>query len=85
MQYWRCRCGKEKYTESGFPPADCYICEDCGSTLAKSPSTHRDPQPHNFITQYDSSTGKPYQICNKCYQRFYLPGDHTLPKLIPIV
>jgi hypothetical protein len=46
MNYWRCVCGERDCWESGMPPAACVVCDKCGSTLATSPSTHREPENH---------------------------------------
>lgn len=65
MIYYRCKCGKhESWSSMGVPL--CQVCEKCGSTLATSPSTHLDPKPHEYVTQYDQDTGKPYEICLQC-------------------
>lgn len=63
MIYWRCKCGDRELRESGMPPARCKVCEKCGSTLATSPDTHDEPEPHKLVTRYHPSTGKPYQVC----------------------
>jgi len=45
----------------------CQVCKVCGSDLAKSPNTHREPIPHKWRTIYDQFTGKPaIEQCKRC-------------------
>jgi hypothetical protein len=48
-------------------PATCDVCSECGSDLALSPSLHRTPTQHKWITKYNENTGEPYEICENCF------------------
>lgn len=64
MRYMRCKCGKsECWTSMGS--AACDTCDDCGSTLAESPQTHVDPQPHRVVAAYKPD-GKLTAHCQRC-------------------
>jgi len=68
MQYYRCVCGEmESWTSMGVP--NCLSCLKCGSDLAQSTTLHRDPEPHEYATRYDTTTGAPYEVCLKCWER----------------
>lgn len=70
MQYMRCKCGNVEAWTSGESPKACHVCKECGSTLAYSPDSHLDPEPHEWEVRYDSRTGKPsYRLCVRCYER----------------
>lgn len=48
MQYYRCKCGKsEAHSSMGVYPCD--KCSHCGSNLALSPSSHREPLDHDMV------------------------------------
>lgn len=67
MRYLKCKCGKrEAWTTDGFQ--DCQGCPECGTTYAGHPDNHRPLQPHDWGTQYNENTGKPYKRCKKCYE-----------------
>lgn len=65
---YRCRCGNRRGFGS-MPFAACDVCEDCGSTMATSPDTHAEPEPHNLVTRYHAQTGKSYRLCLACHYR----------------
>lgn len=75
MNYWRCKCGETVSWESGYPPVPCQVCEKCGSTLAMHPDHHREPEPHKWVTRYHESTGKPYEMCEVCFERREKPTN----------
>ena len=65
MQYFRCKCGNlESWSSDGTTP--CRACSKCGTTLAQHPDDHRTPVPHQWQTQYDQNTGKPFEFCRVC-------------------
>lgn len=66
MNYYKCKCGKKEYWGSGMPVHDCMGCEECKTTYAQHSDHHKPLQPHQWITKYNETTGKPYKICNKC-------------------
>lgn len=47
----------------GSPP--CVVCKECGTTLASHPDHHAEPEPHEMVTRYHPTTGKPYQVCKR--------------------
>jgi len=51
MIYSRCKCGNRQSWHSGFPPANCEVCEKCGFTLASSPNEHKEPVPHEWALE----------------------------------
>lgn len=67
MQYYRCKCGKSE-SWSSMGPTPCFKCDTCGSDLARDPSIHREPEPHNFVTgQVETDEGaKPLTRCTFC-------------------
>ena len=67
MNYYKCKCGKQEYWESGMLVHDCMGCEDCQTTYAQHPDYHKDLQAHEWKIIYNQKTGKPYNICAKCY------------------
>lgn len=68
MQFYRCRCGEQKaWTSMGVPA--CSRCQKCGSDLAFSSETHREPEPHKWTTRYEPTTGAPFEVCTTCYRR----------------
>jgi len=67
MRAVRCKCGdKTGWTSDSFQ--DCQGCDICNTTFASHPDNHKELQPHEYITVYNESTGKPYKRCNKCHQ-----------------
>lgn len=66
MQYYRCKCGSvTAWTSMGVAP--CTSCKKCGSDLAQGPEGHAEsPAPHEYVTRYDQTTGKPYEVCSVC-------------------
>ena len=68
MKYYRCKCGKHEYWGSDSP-ANCMGCTDCNTTLEGNPERHKTPEPHQWKTYYHQSTGKPYQMCERCHER----------------
>lgn len=68
MIYWRCRCGKSEYWESGMPPQACQGCSECGTTLATHPDRHQDVIPHDWEPRYNPRTGAPdKRLCRRCH------------------
>jgi hypothetical protein len=63
MRFWKCKCGASEAFGSD-PPAPCTKCDKCGSDLFGG-----EPKPHYYVTKYDENSGKPYELCNQCYQR----------------
>jgi len=49
-------------------PRDCQGCEKCATTFAGHPDNHKPLQPHEWIVDFNQSTGKPYKRCGNCYQ-----------------
>ena len=48
MRYYRCKCGgTESWGSMG--PTPCQRCKKCGSNLAGSPESHREPEPHKWM------------------------------------
>lgn len=68
MRYYRCKCGKAESWGS-MPPKKCQGCSECNTTLELHPDHHRTPDPHEFVTRYDETTGEPYQICKRCWAK----------------
>lgn len=78
MQYWRCKCGKVEYFESGMPPRKCQGCEECGTTFAMRADDHRPIQPHDLgPVQVEGNADNPirYRRCRRCFHRERLTGD----------
>lgn len=67
MRYLKCKCGKrEMWTTDGVH--DCQGCDECGTTYSSHPDYHKELQPHKWMTMYNENTGKPYNICELCYE-----------------
>ncbi len=70
MQYFRCKCGRhEWYTSMGV--SLCEGCEECGTGPGQSPTTHREPVPHDFsmVTKVNTDEGeKTLSLCKHCYR-----------------
>jgi len=47
---------------------DCQGCDKCNTTYAGHPDHHKELQPHEWGTKFDQNTGKPYKICELCYE-----------------
>lgn len=76
MIYWRCKCGKAEYFESGMAPQDCQGCDECGTTYATTPDGHELKIPHDWKPQFDHNTGKPARpLCRRCYARGPKPAE----------
>lgn len=73
MQYYRCKCG-ESESWGSIGPRQCDRCEKCGTTLNQSPEGHKEPEPHEWVTQYNERTGKPYEICINCMKKKPVEG-----------
>lgn len=70
MQYYRCKCGKREYFDGGMSPRACQGCNECGTTLEQSPERHKTPEPHEWVPQYNESTGKrESDRCKNCYEK----------------
>lgn len=68
MIYWRCRCGKTEYWESGMPPQRCQSCADCGSTLATRSADHKTPIAHDWEARFNPRTeARDRRTCRRCY------------------
>lgn len=67
MQYWRCKCGKRRSFGQLSPPK-CRGCEECGTTLARHPDYHEEPQDHEWTeTMVMTDEGeKPLTVCAMC-------------------
>ncbi len=68
MQYYRCKCGESTMFGS-LSPLDCQGCDKCNTTLTQHPDYHEEPKPHDWMTRYNETTGIPYEICSRCYER----------------
>jgi len=67
MQYYRCKCGKERvHTTMGVP--GCLVSGCCKTTFAQTPEGHFPATPHVWRVLYDQHTGKPYEMCGACNQ-----------------
>jgi hypothetical protein len=67
MQYYRCKCGSaQSWTSMGV--SRCSKCSTCGSDLAQSPDSHRDPEPHSFVAgDVETDAGPaPLSRCQWC-------------------
>ena len=70
MQYYSCKCGKREFWGSGMISRNCEVCNECGTTMMKDlDGNYKPSEPHEYITNYNQNTGKPYQTCKKCYER----------------
>lgn len=70
MNYLRCKCGKCKCWESGFPPQDCEGCKECGTTYAYTTTGHKPLIPHDWEPRYNERTGEQdRRMCRRCYKR----------------
>lgn len=70
MKEHRCKCGKAKFLESGYPPVDCQGCSKCNTTYALHPNDHKELIPHDFsIKNYNQDTGEPYYRCIRCHEK----------------
>lgn len=68
MQHLRCKCGKATcMTSMGVP--NCQGCEECKTTYSFHPDYHEELAPHDWIEKFNSDTGKPYKMCNRCGNR----------------
>lgn len=70
MQYYRCKCGHRESWGS-LPPDRCQRCEKCGSDLAFSPESHREPIEHDFsaVNTVETDDGpKLLTRCRYCYR-----------------
>ncbi len=72
MRYMRCKCGKaECWTSMGSP--ECNGCNECKTTLAESPTGHRDLAPHEWHEEWaiDKKTGDRWKerVCVRCMKR----------------
>jgi len=66
MNYLRCKCGKITSWSSYTSAKDCEGCKECNTTLAVDISLHKPLVDHNYVTKYNSNTGKPYKVCSVC-------------------
>jgi hypothetical protein len=81
MQYYRCKCG-EAQAWGSMSPAPCRGCSKCNTTLETHPDYHRTPEPHQFVTEYDANTGKPYRRCERCLKREVIGLDEEIERLL---
>lgn len=69
MRSLRCKCGQTTASSSMSVPR-CIVCENCGTTLAGSPSAHETPAPHEWEERWriDAKTGERSQerVCINC-------------------
>jgi len=55
-------------------PQPCQVCEKCGTAPGYSTDSHPEPMAHEWVPQFDQSTGKPKRpYCRRCYERGPLP------------
>lgn len=66
MQYLRCKCGKATCSTS-MGVQDCQGCAECKTTFAGHPDHHEELKEHEWVTRYNTHTGKPFKQCSKCY------------------
>lgn len=70
MQNYQCKCGKHTAFGS-YGPADCVVCDSCGSTLAQHPDFHPEPVPHKISVEiYGDKRLRAY--CSVCHLRLGL-------------
>lgn len=84
MQYYRCRCGKRTYHESGMPPRECQGCEKCQTTFAQHPDGHDPLQTHDWgevRVEGPESAPTRWQQCKRCYARKKLPADDVITQV----
>lgn len=65
MQYQRCKCGAVEWLGSDPPPL-CAACAHCGSGPGWSPTTHREPQPHDFTSARTIQTDQGEMTITRC-------------------
>jgi len=72
MRYYRCKCGNET-AWSSMGVAACQACAECHSTLAESPNSHAQPEPHDWTEHWKegpaSSEPQKERICRRCMAR----------------
>ena len=76
MQYYECRCGKSTAFSSMHVPA-CVECSYCHTKLLPIGLKHSIlmddgnwfPSSHQWRRQYESTTGKPYDVCADCNKK----------------
>ena len=65
MQYQRCKCGAIQWFGSD-PPPRCAACAKCGSGPGYSPTTHREPEPHDFSSVEKLQTDQGDATITRC-------------------
>lgn len=78
MQYQRCKCGAVEWFGSDPPPL-CAACYKCGSGPGASPTTHREPQPHDFTSVKTIRTDQGEATITRC--RYCLKTRPQIEKL----
>jgi len=80
MRFYRCKCG-ESEAYGSMPPYRCSKCSKCGSDLAESPESHREPVPHEFedCPQQDANGDiLHYHRCKWCHRtKFQIAREET--------
>ena len=70
MKHYRCECGKVRFFGSDSPQP-CQGCDDCGTTLAQSPTMHKERIPHHYTTEEMFRDGvkiKTRVYCTRCLE-----------------
>ncbi len=72
MRYFRCKCGEHTaWSSMGVPSCD--GCDTCGTTLAESPNSHTEIQPHDWREEWiiDKQTGErsKQRMCLQCMRK----------------
>lgn len=49
-----------------MPIQDCNGCDECNTTLEYHKDLHKETIPHDWITKYNTDTGKEYKMCSRC-------------------
>ena len=65
MRYQRCQCGACEWFGSDPPPL-CDFCNKCGSGPGSSPTTHREPLPHDFASVETIQTDQGDATITRC-------------------
>ncbi len=68
FRFYECMCGETKaFSTMGVPL--CVTCDECRSTLALGPEEYQVPEPHDWESHVDQTTGEAYYFCTKCLRR----------------
>jgi hypothetical protein len=70
VTYDRCQCGKIEVWSSGEVVPRCSPCKACGTVPARGPSSHPDPEPHEFVARDVATDAGPQPLsrCRWCHR-----------------